>query len=80
MHDLSESGMGGVAVHAKPALRSCGGTTGSPRGTRLVVQSLEICNTDSETRYQPIVFRSSKFKLILHRNGTFPDMGALLKL
>ena len=37
-------------------------TTGSPRGTTLVVQSLEMCYTNSETqdtRYQPIVFRSS---------------------
>ena len=62
MHELSEGGMGGVAVHAKHAIRSCGRTTGSPCGTTLVVQPLEICNTNSETqdtRYQPSVFRSS---------------------
>ena len=62
MHELSEGGMGGVTVHAKHAIRSCGGTTGSPRGTTLVVQPLEVCNTTFETqdtRYQPIVFRSS---------------------
>ena len=40
----SDGGMGGVAVHAKHAIRSCGGTTGSPRGTILVVQPLEVCN------------------------------------
>ena len=59
MHELSE---GGVAVHAKHAIRSCGGTTGSPRGTILVVQPLEVCNTNSETqdtRYQLTLFRSS---------------------
>ena len=36
--------------------------TGSPRGTTFVVQSPEICNTNSETQdtqYQPIMFRSS---------------------
>ena len=33
MHELSEGGMGGVVVHAKHVIRSCGGTTGSPRGT-----------------------------------------------
>ena len=62
MHELFEGGMGGVAVHAKYAIRSCGETKGSPRGTTLVVQSLEVCNTNSETqdtRYQPIAFRSS---------------------
>ena len=55
-------GTGRVAVHAKHAIRSCGGTTRSPRGTTLVEQPLEVCNTNSETqdtRYQPIVFRSS---------------------
>ena len=59
MHELFEGGMGGVAVHAKHAICSCGGRTGSPHGTKLVVQPLEVCNTDSETRdtrYQPIVF------------------------
>ena len=30
MHEFSQDGMGGVAVHAKDAIRSCGGTTGSP--------------------------------------------------
>ena len=63
MHELSEGGIDSVAVHAKHAIRSYGGTTGSPRGTTLVVQSLEVCNTNFETqdtRYQPIVFRSSK--------------------
>ena len=37
-------------------------TTGSSPGTTLVVQNLEVCNTNSETqdtRYQLIVFRSS---------------------
>ena len=37
---------------------------GSTRGTTLVVQPLEVCNTNSETqatRYQPIVFRSSTY-------------------
>ena len=62
MHERFEGGMGGVAVHAEHAIRSCVGTTGSPRGTTLVVQPLEVCNTNSETRdtrYQHIVFRSS---------------------
>ena len=62
MHELSDGGMGGVAVHAKHVIRSCGGTTGSPHGTTLTVQPLEVCNTNSEIRdirYQPIVFRSS---------------------
>ena len=61
MHELSEGGTGGVAVHARHATRTCGGTTGSPCGTILVVQLLEVCNTNSETqdtRYQPIVFES----------------------
>ena len=49
MHELSEGGMGGVAVHAKQVIRSCGGT-GSPRETTLVVQPLEVCNTNSETQ------------------------------
>ena len=59
MHELSEGGLGGVAKHA---IRSCGGTTGSPRGTTLVVQPLEVCNTNfvtQDSRYQPIVFRFS---------------------
>ena len=59
MHELSEGAMGGVAVHAKHAICSSGGTTGSPHGT---TQPLEVCNTNSETqdtRYRPIVFRSS---------------------
>ena len=62
MHEFSEGGTGGVAVSAKHAIRLCGGITGSPRGTTLVVQPLYVCNTNSETqdtRYQPIVFRSS---------------------
>ena len=59
IHELSEGGMDGVVVHAKYAIRSCGWTTGSPRGTTLVVQPLEVCNTNTQTqgtRYQPIVF------------------------
>ena len=63
MHELSEGVMGGAAVHAKHTICSCGGTTVSPRGTTLVVQPLEVCNTNSETQdtlYQPTVFRSSK--------------------
>ena len=43
MHELSEGGMGVVAVHAKRVWeRSCGGTTGLPRGTTLVVQPLKV--------------------------------------
>ena len=60
MHELSEGGLGGVAVHSKHAIRSCGGTTGSPRGTILVVQPLEVHSETQDTRYQPIAFRSSK--------------------
>ena len=55
MHELSEGGMGRVAIHAKHAIRSYEGTT-------LIVQPLEVCNTNSETqdmRYQPSVLRSS---------------------
>ena len=48
-HELSGGCIGGVAVHAKHAIRSSGGPTGSPRGTTLVVQPLEVCNTNSET-------------------------------
>ena len=62
MHELFEDGIGGVAVHAKYAIYPCGGTTGSPCSTALRVQPLEVRNTNSEiqdTRYQPIVFRSS---------------------
>ena len=62
IHELSEGGMGGVAVHAKHVILSCGGKTGSPSGTTLVVQPLEVCSTNSETQerqYQPILFRSS---------------------
>ena len=62
MHELSEGGVGGDAVHTKHAICSCGGTTRSPRGTTLVVQPLEVCNTNFETQdtwYQPIGFRSS---------------------
>ena len=61
MCELSEGGMGGVTVHAKHVIRSCGGTTGSQRGTTLV-QPLEVCNFNSKTQdtlYQSIVFRSS---------------------
>ena len=76
MHQLSEGGMGWLAVHAKHAVRSCGRTIGSPRGTTLVVQPLEVCNTNSETRHTISAQCVSIFKPNLHRNGTFPDMGA----
>ena len=59
MHEFSEGGMSGVAVHAKHAICSCGGRTRSPHGITLVVQPLEVCNTNSETQetlHQPIVF------------------------
>ena len=49
-HELSEGDMGGVAVHVTHAICSCGGTTGSPCGTTLVVQPLEVCNTNSDTQ------------------------------
>ena len=81
MHEIPEGGMGGVAVHAKQAIRSCGGTTGSPRGTTLLVQPLYIYIYI----YIILILKHkthdiSPFKPILHRNGTFTGMGSLSKL
>ena len=67
MHELSEGDMGGVAVHAKHTICSCGGTTGSPRGITLVVQPLEVSNTNSATERHTISAQCvSIFEPILH--------------
>ena len=62
MHELSQGGMGGFAVHPNTPYAHVGEQQGPQSGTTLLVQPLEVCNTNSETqdtRYQPIVFRSS---------------------
>ena len=43
------------------------------------VEPLGVCNANSETRHTVSAHCVSIFQSILHRNGTFPDMGALTK-